>query len=249
MHKNMMKLSSASSNWSPGMAMVKPAKEVDFVAILSYVTATALEWGLIVGFLHGLQLGVFPKITSAPVKKVITYCLMAFMSLRSRIFSPLDNSRPLASKDDKVFKRLRPKWQPPPLAFPIIWSTIGLLRTISGGMITVTTGTLLCKPLFMFMLHLSCGDTWNTINNVEGRLGTAALTVPSVLITAAYTTYCYYNTLPLAGKLLAPSVAWLSVANVLVFSIWKLNRVGEEHSLLPVKDEAFRCKWKVPILQ
>ncbi len=33
----------------------------------------------------------------------------------------------------------------------------------------------------------------------------------------------YNQTLPLAAKVLLPSAVWISIANVLVFSIWRLN--------------------------
>jgi benzodiazapine receptor len=71
--------------------------------------------------------------------------------------------------------------------------------------------------------HLSIGDTWNTINNVDNRLGTAFGGVMVVLGSVLYTTYKYYQTLPLAGMILAPSAVWLSVASFLVYTIWQLN--------------------------
>jgi tryptophan-rich sensory protein len=37
-------------------------------------------------------------------------------------------------------KRVRPSWMPPPLAFPIVWSTIGVLRTVAAVMIWEAVG-------------------------------------------------------------------------------------------------------------
>jgi tryptophan-rich sensory protein len=42
----------------------------------------------------------------------------------------------------------------------------------------------------------------------------------------------YYKFVPLAGLVLLPSAVWISVANVLVYSIWALN--GKE-PLYPTK--------------
>lgn len=67
------------------------------------------------------------------------------------------------------------------------------------------------------------GDTWNTINNVERRLGTAVLGVQFVLLSGLAAIAEYYAVNKGAGLVLAPSGLWLSIANFLVFSIWRLN--------------------------
>ena len=244
------------------IAPVEPAppsrKTPDGLAALSLIGATATQATLIISFLHLVQLRLLPLLEklvgSSPripksLPTVVVAALFAFLSLRSRVFSPLDNSRPSASRDDPVFKeRLRPWWQPPPIAFPIIWSTISLLRTISSVLVWRTTGTLLCTPIFAFLLHLSIGDTWNTINNVEKRLGTAVLGALFVLASVLHSTYLYYQTLPLAGLVLAPSCIWLTIANVLVFSIWRLNlQLFDRPSLFPSKEEGPPSKWRLPL--
>jgi len=176
------------------------------------------------------------------------FFLFLFLAVRSRIFSPLDNSRPSTSNNDPVFKgRLRPWFQPPPIAFPFIWSTIAFLRAISTTIIFNTTGTLLCTPIFALALHLSIGDTWNTINNVERRMGTAAFTVPAVLGSAAYVYYSMAQINKVASWVIAPMVAWLSVATCLVFSIWRINyKLAGAPSLFPCKEEGPPSRWRIP---
>ena len=89
-------------------------------------------------------------------------------------------------------------------------------------------------PLALMMLHLAIGDTWNTINNVEKRLGTAVVGVSFVWLSVLAVDYAYFSTSTLAGGVLAPSVVWLSVASFLVYSIWDLN--GND-PLLPMKKQ------------
>lgn len=230
-------------------------KTPDFNACLSYVGATGIQWTLIYLFLNVLQEFVvhlhlpesFP-VTDNTIQTVIVSLFFLFMTLRSRVFSPLDNRRPTASTNDPVFKeRKRPSWQPPPVAFPIIWSTIAILRTISSVMVWQTTGTLICPPLLIFLAHLSIGDTWNTINNVEKRLGTAFLGVLFVLASVYTATYFYWTTLPIAGYVLAPSAVWISIATFLVYSIWKLNSEDfGQPSLFPSKEEGPPSNWRLP---
>lgn len=90
--------------------------------------------------------------------------------------------------------------RPPPKAFPIIWISIGFLRTIASSLIYETTGTLLCAPILALYLHLSIGDTWNTIASVEDRTGAAVPGVVLVWLSVVYAVRRYHETLPLAGK-------------------------------------------------
>lgn len=238
-----------------------PRKTLSLVALLSYISATSVQFSLVVGFLHLLERAVkgvgslvdssnlfAGVITGTNVQTAIVSLFFLFMSVKSRVFSPLDNSRPRADPFDPRFRnRVRPSWMPKPKMFPIIWSTIGLLRTISSVLIWQTTGSLLCVPIFSLMGHLCIGDTWNTINNVENRLGTAFLGVNFVLASVVFAVYQYYLTLPLAGKILAPSAVWLTIAYFLVLSIWHLNfELFEYPSLLPSREEGPPSPWRMP---
>lgn len=66
----------------------------DFGLVLKWLGATALQFALIQLALRGLQY----VLTSTPlaageIPRVVVSLLFAFMALRSRVFSPLDNSR------------------------------------------------------------------------------------------------------------------------------------------------------------
>jgi len=180
---------------------------------------------------------------------IIVFFTSLFLAVRSRVFSPLNNSRPKASSNDPVFKgRARPWFQPPPQAFPVIWSTIALLRAFSTTLVFNTNKTLLSPGVFALMLHLSVGDTWNTINNVEKRMGTAALFVPAVLASAVFAVQQMGSVSPTAGFVLAPMAIWLSVANLLVWSIWRLNYLTfNRPSLFPSVEEGPACPWRLPL--
>ena len=254
-------------------------KSFDVRATFSYIAATVLQWNLIRFVLTNLEqkgfvfltqvdltqiynawlLNYVPKTVTLPkfdilpnlsdINSIVVIVLMFFLSVRSRIFSPLDNSRPKANGSDPVFRDMkRPSWQPPAIAFPFIWTTISILRTASAYLIYKSTGSIVSSPLLAFFAHLSIGDTWNTINNVEKRLGTAALGVLFVLGSVFFTTYQYYKTYPLAGYILAPSCVWLSVATVLIFTIWRINYDSAgKPSFYPSNEEGPRCKWKIPL--
>lgn len=144
---------------------------------MKYNTATVLEFALLASAFRGIDaLGSIPGFCVPP--------LFAFLSLRSRVFSPLPASRPdrsaQAGKATPIEVK-RPSWTPPGIAFPIIWTSISLLRATSALLSWRACGrSLFCAPLLALALHLSIGDTWNCITNVERRLGTSALGVLSV---------------------------------------------------------------------
>lgn len=230
-------------------------KTPNYVAFLNYIIATSLQWSLIVSFMFLIQNKLLLYLSTllsnntillTKVQNVLMFLFFVLVTFRSRIFSPLDNKRPSALRNDPVFKeRIRPKWQPPIIVFPIVWSTISLLRIISGYLIYKSTNTLLSKPLFFFIAHLSIGDTWNTINNIESRLGTAAGGSIIVWLSILVTLYQYYLVLPKAAYILAPSGVWLSVAMCLVFSIWRVNyEKFKEPSLFPSNEEGPASRWK-----
>ena len=163
--------------------------DVDWGQVQGYVYATVVQFGLIACTLRALDfafpklLGVLGNVNSAlPAKAegVAVFLFFLFMAFRSRIFSPLDNRRPtLKGESKEIAERKRPGWMPPPIAFPIIWSTIGILRATSSLLVwKALGGKFLVWPLMVFLFHLCIGDTWNSINNVDKEYGVASESSP-----------------------------------------------------------------------
>jgi benzodiazapine receptor len=135
--------------------------------------------------------------------------------------------------------RRRPAWMPPPLTFPIVWSTMAVLRTVSSVMVFEALGCkLAAAPLIVFMAHLCVGDTWNCVNNAEQRLGVAVPGVLCCLGSACAATVAYAAASPTAGYVLLPLCLWLSVAAALVADIWRLNNADGRYPLYPTKKAA-----------
>lgn len=209
---------------------------VDVKAIWRYIGATAGQTALMIWFT--LTLDVALQRSSLPLvyQKAAVGAWFLFNALKSRTFSPLNASRPkVANERNAVAERKRPSWMPPPLAFPVIWSTIALLRAASSVAVFTAAGTLNNPALFAMVLHLAVGDTWNSINNVERRLGTAVVGVCAVLISVYNVVFQYYAASTIAGYLIAPSAVWISIATFLVYTIWRINprSDGELEPLLP----------------
>jgi benzodiazapine receptor len=196
-------------------------------ATLVYLGATLAQVAAMTALLGAMDFAFRTfAIPALPPRGVgaIAIGFLALVTLRSRLFSPLDNTR----NSGRYTSLVRPGWAPPPLAFPIVWMSIAVLRVVSAYLVWSALGqTWLSWPLVLYVTHLSLGDTWNTIFTVEGRLGAA---VPAVivgpLLSVAVLTAGYFRVLPLAGWVILPSLVWLAVATALCISLWRLN--GEE---------------------
>lgn len=218
----------------PPNTSIATTQELDVRAALVYKLGTILQIGVMILVLLGMEKLVIliDNNSSLPswFSTLVTGLFFTLLSIRSRIFSLLDNTRSRQTYDQVI----RPRWSPPPLAFPIVWMIIAVLRVISSVLVWQEMNhQLLVLPFILFVIHLAVGDTWNTIFTVERRLGAA---VPVVILgpwlSAIVVTAVYWQTNPLAGIILSFSCVWLTVAAVLVFRIWQLN--GSE-PLYPLK--------------
>ena len=202
--------------------------QLDGLALATYAGSVAFEVGAITATMAAAELLLLPSIGAFDrfdATKVVVVAFFLFTSIRSRVFSFLDAKRPtLASERSDIQARRRPSWQPPPVVFPIVWLAIAVLRTIACTLVWEASGrTLLAPALIAYFGHLSVGDTWNYVNNVQKRTGVAASGVVCVTAGAIATTALFFGVLPQAGWVLAPSCVWLVIASVLVISIWRIN--------------------------
>lgn len=213
---------------------ISTTQELDIKAVLVYKLGTILQILTMIVVLLGMEklVMLIDNNSSIPswVSTFLTGLFFAVLSIRSRMFSLLDNTRSRQTYDQVI----RPRWSPPPLAFPIVWMIIAVLRVVSSVLVWQQMNRqFLVLPLILFVVHLALGDTWNTIFTVERRLGAA---VPVVILgpwlSAVVVTAIYWQTNPVAGMILLFSCIWLTVASVLVFRIWQLN--GSE-PLYPLK--------------
>ena len=215
-------------------------KELDTDAVGKYALSIAVQLLGITTFFAAIDSAV--KSSGVELPDWGVFALFFGMSLRSRIFSPLDNSRPDIQKASQgqatggFNDRTMPSWTPPGFFFPIMWILIvAPLRAASSMMIWQQAGHLCDATILVLMLHLCVGDTWNTVNNVERRLGAAVPGVLCVWASALAASYAYYQVEPFAGQLLLPTCLWLTVAAALVTDTWRVNNTSGTEPLFPYR--------------
>jgi len=204
--------------------------EVDTSAIIRYVSAAVIQIGSIAGTFKVFDVSGLSAILPTPVVIFLFYAL----SLKSRVFNPLNNSRPDVA--DRGFGEwIRPSWTPPGIFFPIMWLLIiAPIRAYSTSLIFSLNGSILCDPTILsLMFHLTVGDIWNTINNTERRLGAAVVGVLCVLGSVIFAATQYYVVSSTAGKLLGATAIWISIASALIVDTRRLNK-REDGTLVPL---------------
>ncbi|KAL7537745.1 hypothetical protein ACHAXR_008036 [Thalassiosira sp. AJA248-18] len=232
--------SSTSSNEDP-----YASPQLDTGALAKYAVSAVTELTLFGATFQLLDYALAQFDTQLPFPAVAL--LFYACSLKSRVFNPLNNQRPDRSKavdgeGSTGFRdRVMPSWTPPGVIFPIMWLLIiGPIRAYTSATVVSTTGAFFSLPVMAFILHLTIGDVWNTINNTEKRYGAAVIGVLCVVLSAGNAAYQYSTVDPLAGKLLGGTCLWLVTAAALITDTWRLNPTenGEKVPLYPVKGEA-----------
>jgi tryptophan-rich sensory protein len=222
--------------------------QLDTDALAKYSLAAITELSLFGATLQLLDVAQASFDTRLPFP-LVTFLFYA-SSIKSRVFNPLNNQRPDISKaikgGDKASSagfrdRVMPSWTPPGVIFPIMWLLIiGPIRAYTSAIVVTTTGSFFTIPTMAFILHLTVGDVWNTVNNTEKRYGASVIGVLCVVLSAINAAYQYSTIDMMAGKLLGGTCLWLVTAAALITDTWRLNPTvnGDRVPLYPVKGEA-----------
>jgi benzodiazapine receptor len=128
--------------------------------------------------------------------------------------------------DSAWYRRLRkPSWQPPPSAFPLVWTPLYALIAVAGARATDRTrGADRNAFLTTYTLNLILNAGWTAIF-FRGRRPTAALAEIAALNVANLVLLRQaLRADRVAGAALVPYVAWTGFATALNAAIVKLNR-------------------------
>ena len=233
-----MRVSALHARWRPGAAPLRrdrgaeaplaasvrmsdapaTAGGIDWAETAKYPLATAAQAGLIATFFRAVDAcGQLPAPLVPP--------LFAFLSLRSRLFSPLPANRPPRGGFEVDGKRVptpgrdvRPWWTPPGIAPHLADDHRAARRLLDARL---QGGVRFSGRLLLLGLHLAVGDTWNSVTNVEQRR-VSAVGVIFVWCSVVAAVKAFYAVAPLAGAILALGRVD-PIASVLTWTIWKIN--------------------------
>lgn len=123
------------------------------------------------------------------------------------------------------YLRLRkPRWQPPAIVFPIVWTVLYILIAISGWLVwenAPAEALPLAMTVYGVQLVLNAG--WSAIFFGWKRMRLAFVELILLWLSIAALIAVFWPLNQTAALLLTPYLAWVTAAGVLNWSIMRLN--------------------------
>lgn len=123
-----------------------------------------------------------------------------------------------------TFKELEKPVNVPAILFPIVWSILYLLMSISCYIITRSNNERKGKALIWYGIQLVINSLWSLIFFGFGAYLFAFIWIILLLITVVIMIAKFYNIDKLAAYINIPYILWILFAGYLNFGIYLLNR-------------------------
>lgn len=115
----------------------------------------------------------------------------------------------------------KPGFTPPGWVFPVAWTTLYILMAWSAARLAALPGAGLV--LGLWALQIALNTLWTPVFFGAHRLGAAMVILAALWLVVAVLAALAWRMDRLAGALLLPYLAWLTLAGTLNFSIWQNN--------------------------
>lgn len=157
---------------------------------------------------------------SAPSKArqavvLMGWLLLCFSAAASAVF---------VSVDGWYLTLLKPSWNPPAWVFGPVWSTLYFLMAVAAWLVWREGGWARQRAaLGLFVGQWLLNALWTPLFFGLHQIGLAFAEILLLWAMIAITVQAFWRVRPLAGVLLLPYLAWVTVAATLNFRIWQLN--------------------------
>lgn len=119
---------------------------------------------------------------------------------------------------------LKPSWNPPAWVFAPVWTLLYAMMAIAAWLVWREGGWKEQRwALGLFLLQWLLNALWTPLFFGMHRPGLAFAEITLLWLALAATLVSFCRVRKLAGVLLMPYLAWVSLAVVLNFAIWRLN--------------------------
>lgn len=120
------------------------------------------------------------------------------------------------------YRRLRkPVWTPPGWAFPVAWTIMYLLMSLAAMRVAPLAGS--GQAMAFWAAQIAFNTLWTPIFFGLYRMGAAMVVIAFLWAFVAATTLAFWRLDPVAGGLMLPYLAWVTVAGALNLSVWRMN--------------------------
>jgi translocator protein len=118
---------------------------------------------------------------------------------------------------------IKPSWVPPDWAFPAAWFTLWTLQAVALVRVVGASSRFRTGAIVMLAAQFAAAIAWQAVVFGPGRLRLAAWWLVGVLVLVVVTVAVVRKVDRLAAALVVPTIAWVAVATVLAWSLYRLN--------------------------
>ncbi|WP_129141686.1 TspO/MBR family protein [Modicisalibacter coralii] len=132
----------------------------------------------------------------------------------------------LASVDAAAFyaRLAQPAWAPPAAVFGPVWTTLYALMAIAAWLVWRRAGWRDAhRALSLFVIQLAVNALWSWLFFVWHLGAPAFVGTLALWGLIAATLIAFWRKSRLAGVLLVPYLAWVSLATALTWAVWQAN--------------------------
>ncbi|MDO5605142.1 MAG: TspO/MBR family protein [Paracoccus sp. (in: a-proteobacteria)] len=115
----------------------------------------------------------------------------------------------------------KPAWTPPKRAFPIIWTALYVISAIAATRIAQHPGA--APGLALWSLQIALNTLWTPVFFGARRMGTGMAVIAALWVVVALMVLVFLRIDLIAGLMMVPYLAWLSLAAALNWRIWRDN--------------------------
>lgn len=117
----------------------------------------------------------------------------------------------------------KPGWIPPDWAFPTAWFSLWALQAVALLFLIDSERPGKTVALGLLATQFLTAIAWQAWVFAPGRLTVAAWWLVAVLVLVVLAVIAAWRVSRVAGLLIAPTIAWMSVATLLGFALDRLN--------------------------
>ena len=116
----------------------------------------------------------------------------------------------------------KPPWTPPNWVFPIVWAFLYLAMSIAAARVAALPD--FGQAIAFWCLQLTINTLWSGVFFGLRRMALGGVIIGALWIAVAATLFAFLNHDLVAGLLLVPYIAWVTLAFALNWSVWARNR-------------------------
>lgn len=115
----------------------------------------------------------------------------------------------------------KPWFTPPPAAFPIVWTTLYILMSVAAARVGPKPGSQYALALWSWQIALN--TLWTPVFFGANNMWAGLVIIVLMWLAIAGTIVTFWRKDRLAGALMVPYLAWVSVAAALTIALIRLN--------------------------